>query len=145
MALFREDDDPRKVDLSVGVYRDENGRTPVLECVRRAERQLFEEQTTKAYVGIAGNAGFNAGMEATLFGADHPASKAGRIASVQTPGGSGALSVAGHLIVRARPGAKVWLSDPSWPNHLPLLRLAGSRWSTTPTTTTPTTASISTR
>ena len=125
MALFREDDDPRKVDLSVGVYRDENGRTPVLECVRRAERQLFEEQTTKAYVGIAGNAGFNAGMEAVLFGADHPASKAGRIASVQTPGGSGALSVAGHLIVRARPGAKVWLSDPSWPNHLPLLRLAG--------------------
>ena len=125
MALFREDDDPRKVDLSVGVYRDENGRTPVLECVRRAERQLLEEQTTKAYVGIAGNAGFNAGMEAILFGADHPAGGAGRIASVQAPGGSGALSVAAHLVVRARPGAKVWLSDPSWPNHLPLLRLAG--------------------
>ena len=125
MALFRQDDDPRKVDLSVGVYQDENGNTPVLECVRRAEQQLLEEQTTKSYVGIAGNAGFNESMEAMLFGEDHPARKAGRVASVQTPGGSGGLSVAGHLIVRAQPQARVWLSDPSWPNHLPLLRLAG--------------------
>ena len=125
MALFRQDDDPRKVDLSVGVYQDENGNTPVLECVRRAEQQLLEEQTTKSYVGIAGNAGFNESMEAMLFGEDHSARQAGRVASVQTPGGSGGLSVAGHLIVRAQPQARVWLSDPSWPNHLPLLRLAG--------------------
>ena len=125
MALFRQDDDPRKVDLSVGVYQDENGNTPVLECVRRAEQQLLEEQTTKSYVGIAGNAGFNESMEAMLFGEDHAARQAGRVASVQTPGGSGGLSVAGHLIVRAQPQARVWLSDPSWPNHLPLLRLAG--------------------
>ena len=125
MALFRQDDDPRKVDLSVGVYQDENGNTPVLECVRRAEQQLLEEQTTKSYVGIAGNAGFNESMEAMLFGEDHPARQGSRVASVQTPGGSGGLSVAGHLIVRAQPQARVWLSDPSWPNHLPLLRLAG--------------------
>jgi len=125
MAMFREDEDPRKVDLSVGVYQDEDGNTPVLECVRRAEQRVLKAQSTKSYVGIAGNAGFNESMEAMLFGADHPARKAGRIASVQTPGGSGGLSVAGHLIVRARPDARVWLSDPSWPNHLPLLRLAG--------------------
>ena len=125
MALFRQDTDPRKVDLSVGVYQDESGNTPVLECVRRAEREILKEQSTKSYVGIAGNAGFNESMEAMLFGVDHPARTAGRVVSVQTPGGSGALSVAGHVIVRAQPQARVWLSDPSWPNHLPLLRLAG--------------------
>ncbi len=125
MALFRQDADPRKVDLSVGVYQDETGNTPVLECVRRAEREILKEQSTKSYVGITGNADFNESMEAMLFGVDHPARTAGRVVSVQTPGGSGALSVAGHVIVRAQPQARVWLSDPSWPNHLPLLRLAG--------------------
>ena len=127
MGLFREDDDPYKVDLSVGVYQDEGGNTPVLECVRQAEQQVLSEQKTKSYVGIAGNASFNESAEKILFGADHPARKAGRISSVQTPGGSGGLSVAGHMIIRAQRDAQVWLSDPSWPNHLPLLRLAGLR------------------
>ncbi len=125
MALFREDQDPGKIDLSVGVYQDESGNTPILECVRRGERQLLEAQQTKSYVAIAGNAGFNAGMEALLFGADHPALRDGRVSTVQTPGGSGGLCVAAHLILRAQPDARVWLSDPSWPNHLPLLQLAG--------------------
>lgn len=127
MGLFREDDDPYKVDLSVGVYQDEGGNTPVLECVRQAEQQVLSEQKTKSYVGIAGNASFNESVEKILFGADHPARKAGRVSSVQTPGGSGGLSVAGHMIIRAQRDAQVWLSDPSWPNHLPLLRLAGLR------------------
>ncbi len=127
MGLFREDDDPYKVDLSVGVYQDEGGNTPVLECVRQAEQQVLSEQKTKSYVGIAGNASFNESVEKILFGADHPARKTGRISSVQTPGGSGGLSVAGHMIIRAQRDAQVWLSDPSWPNHLPLLRLAGLR------------------
>ena len=125
MALFREDQDPGKIDLSVGVYQDESGNTPILECVRRGERRLLEAQQTKSYVAIAGNSGFNAGMEALLFGADHPALRDGRVSTVQTPGGSGGLCVAAHLILRAQPDARVWLSDPSWPNHLPLLRLAG--------------------
>jgi len=125
MALFREDGAPGKVDLSVGVYQDEAGKTPVLECVRRAEQQILEGQSSKTYVGIAGNPGFNEVIEKQLFGSDHPALRAGRVATVQAPGGSGGLSVAGHLIHRAMPDARVWLSDPSWPNHLPLLRLAG--------------------
>jgi aspartate aminotransferase len=125
MALFRADPNPRKVDLSVGVYQDETGRTPVLECVKRAEREILEEQDTKTYVAIAGNPGFNRGVEELLYGKGHAALGAGRIATVQAPGGSGALSVAGHLIARARPGAKVYLSDPSWPNHSPLLKLSG--------------------
>ena len=125
MTLFRADADPAKVDLSVGAYQDEAGRTPVLECVRRAEREIVAGQQTKTYVAIAGNAGFNRGMEALLFGAGHPAIAESRVATVQAPGGSGALSVAGHLIMRARGGARVHLSDPSWPNHVPLLKLAG--------------------
>ena len=76
MAMFRQDKDPRKVDLSVGVYQDEDGNTPVLECVRQAERQVLSEQKTKSYVGIAGNASFNESVEKILFGADHPARKA---------------------------------------------------------------------
>ena len=125
MAMFRADPAPNKVDLSVGVFQDEAGRTPVLQCVKRAERRIIEAQDTKSYVAITGNPGFNEAMEKTLFGAGHPALEAGRVSSVQTPGGSGALSVAGHVIARARPAATVWLSQPSWPNHLPLLRLAG--------------------
>lgn len=125
MALFREDQHPRKVDLSVGVYQDESGNTPVMECVKRAEAALIEGQTTKTYVGIAGNIQFNRGIEALLFGAEHPALRDGRVATVQSPGGSGGLCVAGHLLHRANPQTRVWLSDPSWPNHLPLLRLAG--------------------
>ena len=127
MALYREDQDPGKIDLSVGVYQDENGNTPILESVRRGEQQLLAAQRTKSYVGIAGNAGFNSEMEKLLFGEDHPALRDGRVSTVQTPGGSGGLCVAAHVILRAQPNARVWLSDPSWPNHLPLLRLAGLR------------------
>src|SRR5690606_4290638 len=101
------------------------GNTPILESVRRAEQALVAEQSTKTYVAIAGNADFNRGIEALVLGAGHPALRDGRVATVQTPGGSGGLSVAGHLIARAKPGARVHLSDPSWPNHLPLLKLSG--------------------
>ena len=125
MGMFRADPAPGKVDLSVGVFQDEAGLTPVLKCVKRAERRVIEAQNTKSYVAIAGNPGFNESMEKLLLGAGHPALAAGRISSVQTPGGSGGLSVLGHVIARARPTATVWLSTPSWPNHLPLLQLAG--------------------
>jgi aspartate aminotransferase len=125
MALFRQDQDPRKVDLSVGVYQDERGHTPVMKSVKQAESEIIGAQTSKTYVGIAGNENFNREIEALLFGANHPALRDKRVATVQSPGGSGGLCVAGHLIHRAVPDATVWLSNPSWPNHLPLLRLAG--------------------
>jgi aspartate aminotransferase len=125
MTLFRADQHAGKIDLSVGVYQDEQGRTPVLASVKRAEKAVIDAQDSKTYVAIAGNAGFNRGVEELVYGANHPALKAGRVATVQTPGGSGGLSVAGHLLARARPGAKVYLSEPTWPNHFPLLTLAG--------------------
>ena len=125
MTLFRADQHPGKIDLSVGVYQDEQGRTPVLASVKRAEKAIIDAQDSKTYVAIAGNAGFNAGVSELLYGKDHPALKAGRVATVQTPGGSGGLSIAGHLLARSKPHARIYLSEPTWPNHLPLLKLAG--------------------
>jgi aspartate aminotransferase len=125
MTLFRADQHPAKIDLSVGVYQDEQGRTPVLASVKRAEQTVIDAQDSKTYVAIAGNAGFNRGVEELLYGKGHPVLAADRVATVQTPGGSGGLSVAGHLLARARPSARVYLSEPTWPNHLPLLKLAG--------------------
>ncbi len=132
MTLFRADAHPGKIDLSVGVYQDEQGHTPVLASVKRAEKAIIDAQDTKTYVAIAGNAGFNKGVEELLYGPSHPALKAGRVCTVQTPGGSGGLSVAGHLLSRAKPNAKVYLSDPSWPNHLPLLKVSGLALETYP-------------
>lgn len=125
MALFRADPSPDKIDLSVGVYQDEQGRTPVLKSVKRAEQEILAKQDSKTYVAIAGNAAFNRGIEEVLYGKNHPALVAGRVATVQTPGGSGGLSVAAHLIARAQPNARVYTSEPTWPNHQPLLRMAG--------------------
>jgi aspartate/tyrosine/aromatic aminotransferase len=127
MAAFRADPDPRKVDLGVGVYRDERGNTPVLETVRLAESALLARQTTKTYVGPAGNAGFNQSMEQLVLGATHPALAAGRVRSVQTPGGCGALRLGAELIRAAAPDAVVHVSTPTWANHTPLLAGSGLR------------------
>src|SRR5690606_1054539 len=132
MALYRADPDPRKIDLSVGVYQDEAGRTPILESVKRAERAVFENEDTKTYVASAGTAAFNRGVEGLLHGDAHPAVADGRVVTLQTPGGSGALCVAAHLIRRARPEARVHISEPSWPNHIPLLTLSGLEIATYP-------------
>ena len=125
MTLFRADPHSGKIDLSVGVYQDEQGRTPVLGSVKRAEKAILEKQDSKTYVSIAGNAAFNRGLEEVLYGKNHPALEGGRVATVQTPGGSGGLSVAGHLVARAKPGARIYASEPTWPNHQPLLKVAG--------------------
>ena len=127
MAAFRADPDPRKVDLGVGVYRDEHGNTPVPEAVRRAEAALLARQTTKTYVGPAGNAGFNQAVELLVLGPAHPALAAGRVRSVQTPGGCGALRLGAELIRAAVPDAVVHVSTPTWANHTPLLAGSGLR------------------
>jgi aspartate aminotransferase len=125
MAAFRADPDPRKVDLGVGVYRDDRGETPVLEAVRQAEEALVAQQSTKTYVGPTGNPGFNAELEKLVFGATHAALTAGRIRSVQTPGGCGALRLGAELIRLAAPDSVVHVSTPTWANHTPLLAGSG--------------------
>jgi aspartate aminotransferase len=125
MAQFRADTDSRKVDLGVGVYRDPSGNTPVLECVRLAERAVLEAQTTKSYVAAAGREDYNAAVEAMVLGESHPARRARRARTAQTPGGCGALRVGAELIRAAAPGSTVHISDPTWPNHPSLLGSSG--------------------
>lgn len=125
MAAFRADADPRKVDLGVGVYRNDKGETPVLDAVRKAEAAVLARQTSKTYVAPAGNAGFNQAMEKLVFGADHPTLEANRIRTIQAPGGCGALRVGAELIRRAYPEAVVHVSTPTWANHVPLLTGSG--------------------
>lgn len=118
----KNDPRPEKVDLGVGVFRTAEGETPVLEVVKKAEQRLVDTQESKAYIGTAGDPNFNAAMQALTF-ADSV--DADRISTIQAPGGSGSLRVAASLILRARPDATVWISDPTWANHIPLLSGAG--------------------
>jgi aspartate aminotransferase len=124
MSLFRDDTNTHKVDLGVGIYKNEQGETPVLASVHEAETRLLSRQITKAYVGPAGNSIFNSAMSTLLLG-QAPALTEGRFAAVQTPGGCGALRVAAELVKTANPSATIWVSDPTWGNHIPLLGNAG--------------------
>ena len=125
MAAFRADTDPHKVDLGVGVYRDDRGDTPVLKAVRQAEQAVLARQNTKSYVAAAGNPGFNRAMEQLTFGADHPALTSGRVRSIQAPGGCGALRLGAELIRAASPDSVVHVSTPTWANHIPLMSGCG--------------------
>jgi aspartate aminotransferase len=125
MAAFRADPDTRKVDLGVGVYRNDKGETPVLDAVRKGEAAVLARQTSKTYVAPAGNAGFNQSMEKLVFGEGHPTLKANRIRTIQAPGGCGALRVGAELIRLAYPDAVIHVSTPTWANHVPLLTGSG--------------------
>ena len=125
-AAFNKDESPIKVDLGVGVYKDPAGRTPVPAAVRRAEQELIAAQTTKTYLSPVGNPGFNARVSELVFGADLAGRKAD-LSAAQAPGGSGALRLGAELIRLARPGAVLYVSDPTWANHIPLLGGAGLR------------------
>jgi aspartate/tyrosine/aromatic aminotransferase len=125
----KNDPRPEKVDLGVGVFRTAEGETPVLDVVKKAEQHIIDTQQSKAYIGTAGDPLFNARMQAITFGS---AGDADRICTIQTPGGSGSLRVAAGLILRARENARVWVSDPTWANHIPLLGGAGLELKTYP-------------
>jgi aromatic-amino-acid transaminase len=122
IGQFRADPREGKIDLGVGVYKDATGNTPVMRAVKAAERQLWESETTKTYTGLAGEPAFNEALSRLVLG---PAIAAERIASVATPGGTGAVRQGFELIRMASPGARVWVSDPTWPNHLSILNYLG--------------------
>lgn len=122
IGLYRADPRSDKVDLGVGVYKDREGRTPVMRAVREAETRLFAGQDTKTYLGLAGDTAFNTAMIKLAFGDKADLSC---IRAAQAPGGSGALRLVAELLQRTRAGATVWLSNPTWPNHMPVMRAAG--------------------
>jgi aspartate/tyrosine/aromatic aminotransferase len=125
MAAYRADGDPGKVDLGVGVYRDEAGETPILRAVKRAEAAVLAAQTTKSYVSSVGNAAFNSALEELTLGAAHPALAGQRVRTIQAPGGCGALRLGAELIKASAAQSVIHVSTPSWANHTPLLGGSG--------------------
>lgn len=119
------DTNPKKVNLGVGVYTDDNGKVPVLECVRRAEQKLAESPLPRNYLPIDGLQAYDRAVQEVLFGANSDAVKKGRIVTVQTLGGTGGLKVGADLLRRINPNAQLWISDPSWENHRAIFEFAG--------------------
>lgn len=123
IAMFRDDPRADKIDLGVGVYKDATGLTPVMRAVKAAEKKLWEVEKTKTYTGLAGEPAFNAAMVSMILGEGF----ADRAASIATPGGTGAIRQALELIKLASPTAKVWLSNPTWPNHPSIIKYLGMK------------------
>ena len=124
-TAFAAETNPNKIDLGVGIYRDEAGRTPVMAAVLEAEERLLHSEGSKAYMVPAGDEAFNSGIRDLLLGKDHAVLSQARVNSIQTPGGCGALRIGAELIKRGNSASRVWVSDPTWANHLPLLGSAG--------------------
>ncbi len=122
---FKKDQNPQKVNLGVGVYKDDAGNTPVLRCVKAAEKQLLESQTTKSYLPISGDPGYAAAVQRLIFGAESDVITASRAATIHAPGGTGALRVGADLIRKFNTTAKVWVSSPTWANHNGIFGAAG--------------------
>lgn len=131
-AAFKLDTNPNKIDLGVGVYKDEVGNTPILDSVAKAQAILQASETSKVYITPQGNQGFINGMLDLLFGQNSPVLSTNRVAAVQAPGGCGALRILAELLMRVNPKTKVWVSDPTWANHIPLLGDAGIELHTYP-------------
>jgi aromatic-amino-acid transaminase len=122
---FQNDPRTGKINLSIGIYFDDAGRIPVLESVRRAEQQVVARNAAKPYLPIEGAANFRAAVQSLLFGAEHEAVRAGRVATIQSVGSSGGLKVGADFIARWLRGSAVWVSDPSWENHRSMFEGAG--------------------
>lgn len=131
-AAYKQDPNPNKVDLGVGVYKDEQGRTPILSSVAKAQQILLKREDSKTYIAPQGVQGFIDGMLQLLLGNDHPALLANRVSAVQAPGGCGALRILSELLKRCNDKLTVWVSDPTWANHIPLIGNAGLNIETYP-------------
>jgi aromatic-amino-acid transaminase len=122
---FNADTNPAKVNLGVGVYYDDNGKLPLLQCVQAAEKAMMEAPKPRGYLPIDGIAAYDAGVKTLVFGAGSEPITAGRVATVQAIGGTGGLKIGADFLKRLNPNAKVLISDPSWENHRALFTNAG--------------------
>lgn len=125
MAAFRADNNAHKIDLGVGVYKDERGQTPVMRAVKQAETRLLANQQTKTYVAPAGQEDYNHLIAGLIFGDQLRDQLGTRRVTFQTPGGCGGLRLGAEFLQKVKPGAKILVSDPTWANHIPLLGEAG--------------------
>ena len=131
-AAYKEDTNPNRINLGVGVYKDGDGNTPVFDSVQRAETRILDRQTTKDYLDISGAPEYASAVQALLFGPDHEIVSGKRAATVHAPGGTGGLRIAGDLVRKLYPRARIWLSDPTWANHPNVYRHAGVEVATYP-------------
>ena len=122
---FNADSSPNKVNLGVGVYYDDNGKLPLLQCVQAAEKQMMEKPAARGYLPIDGIAAYDAAVKSLVFGADSEPVKSKRVATVQALGGTGGLKIGADFLKKVNPAAKVLISDPSWENHRALFTQAG--------------------
>jgi aspartate/tyrosine/aromatic aminotransferase len=122
---FNQDENPEKVNLGVGVYKDASGKTPVLASVKEAESRILKEEQSKGYLPMSGSPAYAAEVQQLMYGADHEAISSGRAATAHTPGGTGALRVAGDYIHHTHPDSAIWLPDPTWANHKGIFTAAG--------------------
>jgi len=129
---FNADKNPHKVNLGVGIYYDDNGKVPLLECVRRAEMQLAEKSAPRGYLPIDGLPAYDRAVRELVFGADSAALKEDRVITVQTLGGTGGLKIGADFLRRLLPQSEIWISDPSWENHRALFENAGFTVNTYP-------------
>lgn len=125
IEAFKKDPNPQKVDLGVGVYRDAHGNTPVMRAVKEAEARLLKNETTKSYIGSHGDPRYGQAVLELVLGAQSPVLAANRASATQSPGGTGALRLAADFIKSQLPGKGIWVSDPTWPNHLGIFHAAG--------------------
>jgi len=124
---FNADPNPAKVNLGVGVYYDENGKLPLLQCVQAAEKMMVEAPKARGYLPIDGIPAYDKAVQGLVFGADSEPLRSGRVATVQAVGGTGGLKIGADFLQRLNPAAKVLISDPSWENHRALFESAGFR------------------
>lgn len=122
---YNADQNPQKTNLGVGIYYDDNGKVPLLQCVQKAEAQLIAKLAPRSYLPIDGLAAYDKAVQALVFGADSPVVQEKRALTVQAIGGTGALKLGADFLKRFAPSAQVWISDPSWENHRALFESAG--------------------
>jgi len=122
MTLFKADPRRDKIDLGVGVFKNAEGVTPIMRAIKTAEQQLWQQESTKAYTGLAGDPGYAEAMRGLILG---DAVDANRVAAAATPGGTGAVHQAFEMVKMENPGATVWISTPTWPNHLSIIAHLG--------------------